>query len=197
MLNLIVEDVLSEAVIRRLLLHVGFQGDAVCRVTRGNIRMRQGLPKYIGASRFYPHILLTDLDQAACPPELLSAWGVTERPDKLLFRIAVREVESWLMADRDAFAGYLHVAKEKIPFDPEAEADPKACLFRIVRRSRRSRLITEIVPTAGAHIGPLYNEHFCHFVQREWQVTEAVKNAPSLARCVERLAAFCQDQIDV
>ncbi|NOY13259.1 MAG: DUF4276 family protein [Deltaproteobacteria bacterium] len=190
MLNVIVEDVLSEAVMQRLLSHVGYTGKPTCRVMRGNTKIKKGLPKYVGASRFYPHIVLTDLDQYPCPPALIENWNIGTLPETMLFRVVVREVEAWLMADREGFSTFLNVAKEKVPFDPEEEVDPKQCLFSIVRKSRRRRLIEEIVPTAGAHIGPLYNMHFCSFVRENWQVAMAAENAPSLAKCIERLGFF-------
>lgn len=42
MLNVIVEDVLSETVMRRLLEQVGFQGESTFRMMRGNGKIRQG-----------------------------------------------------------------------------------------------------------------------------------------------------------
>jgi hypothetical protein len=38
-------------------------------------------------------------------------------PSKLLFRVAVREAEAWLMADTDAFSAFSGVSKGKIPRD--------------------------------------------------------------------------------
>jgi hypothetical protein len=103
-LNVIVEDVLSEEVARRLIAEVGYQGDSVFRVMRGYGKIREGLKKFIGSSRFNPHLVLTDLDQYPCPPALMEAWGIKQLPSTMLLRIAVREIESWLMADRNSFA---------------------------------------------------------------------------------------------
>lgn len=192
-LNVIVEDALSEEVARRLLAEVDYRGEAIFRVMRGNAKIREGLNKFIGASRFSPHVVLTDLDQYPCPPALLDAWGINRLPPTMLLRIAVREVESWLMADRDAISDFLHVAKEKVPSEPDAEIDTKKCLFGIVRRSRKRRLKADILPTSGSHIGPLYNEHFCRFVREVWCIEKAMENSFSLARSVRRLDAFCRD----
>ncbi len=193
MLNVIVEDVLSEAVMQRLLSYVGYTGTATYRVMRGNNRIREGIPKYVGACRFYPHIILTDLDQFPCPTALIDNWNLGTTPKSMMFRVAVREVEAWLMADRETFSWFLSVAKEKIPFDPEREVDPKRCLFGIVRKSRKRRLIEEIIPTSGAHIGPLYNMHLCSFVQDHWRLEVAAENSPSLAKCIERLISFVKE----
>lgn len=195
MLNVIVEDILSQAVMQRLLDHVGFCGESTFRIMKGNGKIREGMRKFSAASRVFPHVVLTDLDRIPCPPALIKQWNIGRLPETMLLRVAVREVEAWLMADRAGFARYLQVAQEKVPFAPEAEIDPKQCLFSLVRRSRKRRLRDEILPTPGAHIGPLYNEFFCRFVSEHWRIEDAVANAPSLASSLERLTAFCRDVV--
>jgi hypothetical protein len=194
-LNVIVEDILSQAVMQRLLDHIGLREAPTFRVMRGNGKIREGIQKFSAASRVSPHIVLTDLDRFPCPPALIKQWNIGRLPETMLLRVAVHEVEAWLMADRAGFAGYLQVAQEKVPFDPETEIDPKQCLFSLVRRSRKRRLRDEILPTSGAHIGPLYNEYFCRFASEHWRIEDAVANAPSLARSLERLTAFCRDVV--
>lgn len=196
MLNVIVEDALSETVMRKLLNHVGFHGQPTFRDMRGNVKIRGCMRKFAEASRVFPHIVLTDLDRLPCPPALIQEWGIRQIPATMLFRIAVHEVESWLMADREAFATYLHVDPEKVPFEPDAEIDTKQSLFSIVRRSKKIRLRSEILPTPGSHIGPLYNEHFCRFVRDFWRVDVAAGNSPSLARSMDRLTTFCRGVAD-
>lgn len=177
---------------KRLLAHVGYSGDATYRITRGNDQIKKNIPKYKGASRVVPHIVLTDLDRYHCPPELLEDWNVGDLPSTILLRIAVREVEAWLMSDRRGIAAFLRSAVEKVPFNPETVNDPKKELFGVVRRSRRRRLVEEIVPQPGAHIGPLYNEYMCDFTSNYWRIEAAVENAPSLARNIRRVAEFLQ-----
>jgi hypothetical protein len=191
-LNVIVEDVLSEAVMRRLLTHVGYTGTHIFRITRGNGQIKKNVEKFKGASRVVPHIILTDLDRHPCPPELLESWNVGELPPTMLLRIAVHEVEAWLLSDRARIASFLHTAIEKVPSFPESINDPKQAMFSVVRKSRKHRLIEEIVPQTGAHIGPLYNERLCDFVLNHWHIESAVENAPSLARNIIRISAFLQ-----
>jgi hypothetical protein len=109
-INIIIEDVLSEAVMRRLLAHCRFQGNITFRNTRGNGAMKLSVDKYKAASRIVPHIILTDLDRIPCAPALLTAWRVDAVPPKMLFRVAVREVEAWLLSDRNGIATYLQTA---------------------------------------------------------------------------------------
>lgn len=189
-LNIIVEDVLSEVVMRRLLSKLGYTGVITPRVTGGNSVIRANVDKYKGASRVVPHIVLTDLDRHPCPLALFVSWNIGVLPPTMLLRIAVRETEAWLLADRNNIAAFLMTAVEKVPSNPEALTDPKQAVFGVVRKSRRRRLIEEMVPSPGAHIGPLYNEKMCDFVLNHWDVEAAAGNAPSLARNIARISAF-------
>jgi hypothetical protein len=189
-LYVVVEDILSEAVMSRLLGHIGYEGHATYVVTRGNGQIRNNMEKYKAASRVIPHIVLTDLDRYSCPPTLLDAWGIGTLPTTLLLRVAVREVEAWLMSDRKNLAAFLSSAVTRLPVYPEKETDPKITLFNVIRKTRKRRLIDEMVPQPGAHIGPLYNERMCEFVRNHWQVEIAKENAPSLARTHRRISTF-------
>ncbi|MDX9708528.1 MAG: hypothetical protein RBT64_03140 [Trichloromonas sp.] len=197
MLNVIVEDALSDTVMRKLLLHVGFKREPTVRIMRGNGNIRAGMRKFAEASRVFPHIVLTDLDKLPCPPALFQQWAIRNVPETMLFRVAVHEVESWLMADREAFAAYLSVALKKVPSEPDTEIDTKQSLFSVVRSCKKSRLRSEILPTPGSHIGPLYNEHFSRFAKEFWRVDVAAENSPSLARSLDRITDFCRGVANV
>ena len=188
-----VEDELSGAVMRRLIAFSG-RNFTINRVfnARGNARLKDGMIKFRAASRVLPHIVLTDLDRCPCPPELISNWNASLLPPQLLFSVAVREVEAWLMADRAGIAQFLHIDISKVPHAPEAEDDPKRTLINLARRSRKRRLSQEIVPETGSSskIGPLYNTHFVNFVNSLWDVQQACLCAPSLGRTLLRISTF-------
>lgn len=190
-LNVVIEDLLSEAVMQRLLAKVGYKGNPPdFRIAHGNSAIRKNLDKYKGASRVIPHIVLTDLDRYPCPSALLDDWRVGILPPTMLLRIAVREVEAWLLADRKGIADYLHVAIDKVPLSPESLDDAKQTMFNVIRKSRKRRLVEEMVPQPGAHIGPLYNDRMRIFTLNCWQIETAAANAPSLDRGISRIAAF-------
>ena len=133
-----------------------------------------------------------DLDQNPCAPQLRGQWGVTDLPKSMLFRVAVREAEAWVLADREGFAEFAGIPVNKISPTPEVLADPKRELINLVRRSRNKRLATELVPAQGSAvaIGPLYNERLGVFVRERWDVDAAMAHAPSLARTFDRLQTF-------
>ena len=177
----------------KLLAHTG-RGYAVTRqlVERGFGNIRRSVVKYRNASHVLPHVVLTDLDQVACPPYLRAQWGVAVLPDSMLFRVAVREVEAWLLADRVGFSAFAGIPQNKISQIPESLDDPKQALLNLVRRSRNRRLALELVPGQGSSmsIGPLYNERLSTFVRESWDVEAAMELAPSLKRTVDRLHTF-------
>lgn len=189
----IVEDELSGAVMRKLIAATGrdFVIDRMINA-RGHGQIKSGIEKFRTSSYVLPHVVLTDLDRNPCAPFLLEKWGATDLPPQFLFRIAVREVEAWLLADREGIAEFLHVAVNKVPHAPEAEEDPKRTLLNLARRSRKKRLAQELVPALGssAPIGPLYNARLSEFVNDKWNIDQAKLLAESLSRTLNRLSIF-------
>jgi hypothetical protein len=189
----VVEDPLSEAVMRRLIASYGRQ----LRVDRvinkhGNTEIRKGIPTYKSASHSVPHFVLTDLDRTPCAPALLNDWRIGELPARMLFRVAVREVEAWLLADRNGIADFLAIPANKVPANPESLDDPKRALINLARKSRKRKLMQEIVPENGsaARIGPLYNVRLSEFVRDDWDIDEARRQAPSLDKAALRVNEF-------
>jgi len=110
----------------------------------------------------------------------------------MLFRVAVREVEAWLLADRVGIAKYLNLPLAKTPQHPEHEVDPKQSLINLVRKCKKRRLVEELVPATGssASVGPLYNTRMGDFVRDIWNIQRAVENSDSLSRAVNRISSF-------
>lgn len=192
---LVVEDVLSLSVMVKVMAHTG-RGYKVIRplVERGVDNIRTAVTKYRNASHALAHVVLTDLDNAPCAPFLREQWGVAMLPDSMLFRVAVREVEAWVLADRAGFASFAGIPRNKVSHSPETLADPKQALINLVRQSRNRRLVAELVPLQGTSMskGPLYNERLGQFVREKWDVTAAMQAAPSLKRTVDRLQHFLE-----
>ncbi len=110
-------------------------------------------------------------------------------------RIAVREVEAWLLADRERFATFLGVAAGGLPVSPEAEPDPKQSVVVVARRSKRRELREDLVPRAGSgrREGPGYASRMIEFVldkERGWRPEVAALRAESLRRCITALQTF-------
>ena len=191
--HLAIEDQLSEAVLRRL-LDVAGRGYSVGTVygRTGFGYLRNTIHGWNAAARGIPFIVLTDLDTHACPMALIRNWLPHRQSPNLLLRVAVREVEAWLLADAASLATYLAVPLRRIPADPEQLSDPKAVLVEIAAASGSRTIRQRIVPKRGstAKQGPDYNACLVEFVREVWDVAAAVQSSPSLARTVARLARF-------
>ena len=154
--------------------------------------MRRTIRGWNSAARSVPFVILTDLDIGECPASLIRDWlGVTKHPN-LLFRVAVREVESWILADSKNLAEFLGVHRALIPSDTDALPDPKAAIVELARRSRSKALRDGIVPrrNSTAKQGPDYNGCLGSFVREHWDIEAAKGNSASLARTVDRITSF-------
>jgi hypothetical protein len=192
-INLVFEDVLSEAVLKQMLKQSQrpfLVGD--CFNQRGNDQIQKKISGFNNAAKGMPYLVLTDLDNADCPLVILSEWLTQPKHPNLLFRIAVKEVEAWLLAHREAFAKFLGISVDLIPGDADRIPDPKLLLINLARRSRKRKLREAIVPelNSTAKIGKDYNNQLIQFVNKSWQVASAQTNSPSLERAMNALINF-------
>ena len=191
---LAVEDDLSEAVLRRILEERPrrYIIDAVYkRGGFGFIKKQCGAFNGLAAEK--PVLLLTDLDKHPCAPALMEDWLQTPRNPGFLFRVAVREVEAWLLADAASLGKYLAVRSKK-PFpNPEGLDDPKRELLQFAERSTRRNIrenITRRDSNGVLQQGPAYNLELAGYVNAEWPLAVAILKCPSLGRMVKALAKF-------
>ncbi len=186
-----VEGAIDEAVVRRLVTHVGGQIKTVYGRS-GKDALQRNIKGYNNAARRAPWLVLIDLDNdTACIPLIRSKW-VPEPAPYLCFRIAVREVEAWLMADAQRFAHYLSVAPKRISAEPEMLPHPKNEVVNLARRSRRKDIRKDMVPREGSgrRVGPAYASRLMEYVREYWQPAVAAERAESLRRaiaCLRRL----------
>lgn len=183
-----VEGIVDEAVARRLIEHVGAHPGPIY-VKEGKPRLKERLAGYNQAARLGPWLVLVDLDRDAdCAPAFRAQWLPHPSPD-LCFRVAVREVEAWLLADAEALARFLAVARSRLPPQPESLPDPKAAMVDLARTSRRRQIREDMVPRpeSGRPVGPAYASRLIEFVSDSWRVDEAAKRAQSLQRALKCL----------
>ena len=188
---LAVEDVLSNAVSTKILKNFGIE--IVLRIGfKGNSYLKQKAAGLNQAARGPCEVfMLTDLDSPQnCPPQLIQSWIRAPLSSGFFLRVAVMEVESWIMADRSALAGFLSIPVNRIPSNTDTIANPKEFLVSLARRSTKRRLRDQLVPAPGAttaRVGPEYNSRFSEFVQTHWDLERAAVVSPSLKRTVDRI----------
>jgi len=183
-----VEGTVDEAVLRCLLAHVGAQPASIYG-KNGKTPLRRQIRGYNEAARRSPWVVLIDLDHdAVCAPELRTSWLPDPAP-LMCFRIAVREVEAWLLADRERLARFLGIAVSRVPRNPEILEDPKRALVDLAAGSRKSAIREDIMPRPGSGrpVGPAYTSRIIEFVndpRSGWRPDVAAQSADSLRRCL-------------
>ena len=188
-----VEGDVDEAVVRKLIQRAGAEPGTVYG-KNGKAALKARINGYNNAARHAPWLLLVDLDRDAdCAPPLRREWLPNPAP-RLCFRIAVRQVEAWLMADANALADHLGVAPSAIAGAPEVLENPKAEMVNLARRSRRKDVRTDMVPREGSAraVGPAYTSRLIEYVETRWRAQVAAGRSDSLRRamaCLERLVA--------
>jgi Domain of unknown function (DUF4276) len=182
------EDAISEAVVEKIVAqcapHLVIKGKyGRC----GNGYLKKRVLSFCQASRFTPFIVLTDLDTLPCAVTLRNQWLGSQAPQaQFLLRVAIREVESWLLADRDSFARFTGCKPSHITITPENLLDPKAELVRLVSRYGKRSLREQIVPKPNftVKVGASYNEALCEYVREDWNPEKGAPHSDSLMRAI-------------
>ncbi len=183
-----VEGPTDTAVARRVLRHAGLSTGLIY-AAGGKSKLDQKLPGYNNAARNAPWLVLRDMDQdAPCAPTLVER--LLPAPARYMrLRIAVHQGESWLLADAERIAAFLHVQIDAIPLSPDALVNAKQTLVNLARTSRSRDIRSALVPPEGstASVGRQYTSVITEFVQEHWRPGVAARRSESLARCINAL----------
>ena len=188
MIPVLVEGDADVPVIRRLFELVGLEVGTIYGL-RGKNWLDQRLAAYNSAAHHRQGFALRDLNgDADCAPHLMREILPT-RADGMCFRVAVRAMEAWLIADRERMAQFLSVPLTRIPRYPDTVSDPKAAIVNLARRSRKRAIRLDMAPTPGTsgRVGPGYSARIIEFGSGVWRPDVAREISPSLARCIAAL----------
>lgn len=199
------EDELSCEVVRRLVEYQNVTSEVGVRLKlvqgfpdnkHGFTQIKKRIPAILDIpSNGIATLVLTDLDRGECAPELIGSWtglagNRTTLPPRLWFRVAVRETESWMLADRVALATYFGIATRNFDPNPDQLIDPKEHFLNVVQAKCRNKSLRQILPIGNANIGPSYNKVVCAFVKTKWDPERAAANSPSLKRALVAMKTF-------
>lgn len=190
-LMVVVEGDTDLPVIRKLAADAGLDISAEIDAA-GKDQIDLCLASYNQAARGAPWLVLRDLDNdAVCAPAFVASCGL-HPAEWMCFRVAVREMEAWLLADAEAMSEFLGISIHRIPENPDAEPDPTATIVRLARRSKRKDLRKKLVPAEGAsaQVGPLYEATIIEFAEKHWDATRAATRSDSLRRTRAALRAL-------
>lgn len=188
-INIAVEGLSDEAVAIRILQEVGIHQEPIVYIKRGKQNLKQKIQAYNYAAQYGVWFVLIDLDTVeVCPPKLVQEW-LPNPSSGMCFRIAVPQIESWLLADKQGLAQYLKISKDIIPNDPDSLQNAKDVMISIAHRSRNKEIRQDMVHVNGSslQVGPIYTTRIRDFAFSYWDVENARKSSKSLDRCMRAL----------
>jgi hypothetical protein len=182
----VVEGTTDEPVVRKVLELAGWKQPFTSLVQHGKVELDRSLAGYNRAAKGSPWFVLRDLDHDAPCPAALIACLLPHRAQLMCLRVAVRAIEAWLLADAATLAEFLHVSKNFIPLDPEAEEDPKIAMVNLARRSTKPAVQKDMLPERGSsrRIGRGYEGRIIEYGQEHWRADVARSSSRSLDRAV-------------
>lgn len=188
-ISIATEDELSEAIALRLISEIPTPHFIQHTLRKsGNGYLRSKMDSWYQMAQHQVMLVLTDLDRANCLVEFRDQWLTDAPPNNLLFRIAVRETESWVLADHVAMRGLIG-ARGTLPAEPDELPDPKQFLLKLAKNApkpvRQDLLKTLDGPLAQ---GLGYNTRLIELINAEWNPQRAAERSPSLARARLRIA---------
>jgi hypothetical protein len=193
MIAIVAEDKLTEAVLKKCVSNVlprHLIHRSEVKGGRGNVQ--NSIKQLVELAKIMPVLVGVDLDNEACAPTLISSWGDKYGShDQLMIRVAVREIEAWILADSRRVSELLGAPVNDISTNPEQLLDPKAHLLQLARRHSSDSLKRKLVPrnfnSDYPRVGPEYNLRICEFVVNRWRPDVAENRSPSLKRLMSRL----------
>ena len=196
-----VEDEPTEAVLKKMIEYVNSYSrnrflfcNGAPVITRGYGNLKNTACRFIRAEKSgIWSIFVTDLDQFETVHSLCNNWfGLScfrQLPSQMIFRIAVREVESWIIADKEGIAEFLNVAVANFTDLPDNISDPKQFIFKVIRHKCRNKKYKEMLPLRGQAIGIEYNPQIVSFITNNWNIENAMNKSPSLKRAIQCFAS--------
>ncbi len=195
-LYIVCEDQLSEVVMRKMLTGCSTlsTSDIIPLSKRGRGYIHSRINEFNNQNNI-PFFILADLDSDECAPGLIKMWMKQPLKQNILLRIAVREIESWLIADTKGLSRYLrldHAFIKKEVNIPDNLPNPKEKLISLVDRSNSRSLKNDIVRNEKGSYkqGPGYNSRLTDYVNNYWNIKLAAASSNSLKRAIDSIIQF-------
>lgn len=135
-------------------------------------------------------VVLTDLDNGLCANALRQKWlNKRKEPPNLLLRVAVREIESWVIADHEALKAWFEI-KSHVDPEPDKLPNPKQYLLKLAKDKAPKAIredLVQIREKTQLRQGIGYNAKLTEWVRTKWSPERAASRSPSLSRTNQRL----------
>ncbi len=184
------EGLLDRLVAVRLLAVMNLQVVGSVTDAGGGDRFWQRIQGYNKAAAIGVIFALADHDSVSCVGPTL-AQRIPKRHSNLVLRLAVPEIEAWLLSDVEAMSRFLGVSVKKIPTNPDAVDDPKREIVNLARRSARAEIRDALVPDGRgtAAVGSEYTLVMSEFIEFHWRPHIAARRSESLRRAMKALCS--------
>jgi hypothetical protein len=190
----VVEGITDQAALTRLIKHINAEVGQLS-TSDNKKRLLKQLENYNRAAQFSYWIVLLDLDlDFTCAVKAKDAW-LPNPAEYMCFRIVVRKLESWFLADRENIARFLGVSIAVVPKAPEDLEDPKLEMVNLARRSNKRAIVANMVPREGSgrDTGIAYATMLIDFATNHWSLENAAENSESLRRCIACMKRLVDD----
>ena len=190
--HVIVEGVTDEAIVTKLLRYTEITSFQI-QPLGGKSNIVKRLSGYNRSAESGSNwLVVVDLDHdAICAPQhmrqVLKCQIASER---LHLRIAVRSIESWLLADVKGMASFTGIRAARFTVNPEREDHPKRYLVDLIDKECRKKGLRKGLlppPRSKRAVGPGYTYLIERFAMKYWRPEVAAERSESLARCIRAL----------
>lgn len=185
------EGYLEEPAARKLLHCAALDArHAVFKVAGSNSRFWERVPDRNKTAKAGLTVFgLADLEQEPCAMKVLRKHLPDGKEPAFVLRLAVRMLESWLLADVERMAAFLGAPASKLPVNPDLLDHPKRELVNLARRYASKALKDDLVPEPGhtGIAGKGYRPRIEEFILRHWRPKVAARNSESLRRAMVAL----------
>ncbi|MDR1594839.1 MAG: DUF4276 family protein [Prevotellaceae bacterium] len=199
------EDPVTYTIIKRILAYCSDDFEIIAELPARGGQVKSKIAEFNKLSYAYPVVLLIDLDNNDCAPQLVKQL-ISNKNDNFIFNIAVDEAEAWLMADREGFANYFKIMLEDMPSAHQTKQGGRKTLtemnfaykssmfltHELIKKSKHLEFVQQLTPKKGAAKGPEYNSCMLPFILKIWNIDSARQNADSLNRMIVRLQNMFQ-----
>lgn len=177
-------------VARRLIEVAGREPMGRYVVAHGKAPLNARIPAILRSAGSLDWLVLRDLDHdAPCASALVERFLPSRRPRRLQLRVAVRAMESWLLADHLGFAEEFVILPNYLPARPDNLDDPKQHVVDLCRRSQSKGVRAAMTPDPGSgrRTGEEYATRIGTFARQRWDPVRAAERSPSLSRTLVAL----------
>lgn len=180
------EDFLSEAVIIKIIRSIDKFNISLSLGREGCGYLTKKINNFNKMAERQKVLVVLDLDNNNSPDEYIRDITRNENVihENLLFSIPVKEIESWILADKQGISSFLDIPEARIDRNPDELMDPKEKIISLARTCR-NRVAKDGIPPkprAISKVGLSYNTLLIDFVNNHWSIERAAVNSPSLNR---------------